>query len=87
MFELRSLRRVPLVVLVASLAGCAAVGPDYRRPAAALDAGFVNAGATATNAQATAGYMSPAANRFESFVGGQYFFGVDRRWFKYLFSC
>ena len=54
MFELRSLRRVTPALLAAGLAGCAAVGPDYRRPEATLDAGFVNAGATATNAQATA---------------------------------
>jgi outer membrane protein, multidrug efflux system len=37
-------------VLAAALAGCA-VGPDYKRPAAQLDAAFINAGASATNAQ------------------------------------
>ncbi|HSV70882.1 MAG TPA: efflux transporter outer membrane subunit [Methylibium sp.] len=40
-----------LVLMAAALSACA-VGPDYQRPAAKLDAGFVNAGATAANAQA-----------------------------------
>jgi multidrug efflux system outer membrane protein len=43
-----------LVVVAAGLAGCAAVGPDYERPAVALDEAFVNAGASESNAQATA---------------------------------
>jgi outer membrane protein, multidrug efflux system len=37
-----------------ALAGCAAVGPDYKRPAVALDAGFIGAGASAVNNQAPA---------------------------------
>ena len=37
-----------------ALAGCAAVGPNYTPPASTLDPAFVNAGASATNAQAPA---------------------------------
>jgi NodT family efflux transporter outer membrane factor (OMF) lipoprotein len=39
--------------VVFALAGCAAVGPDYQRPATALDAAFIGAGASALNAGAT----------------------------------
>lgn len=53
----------------AVLAGCA-LGPDYKRPTSALDAGFVNAGASAVNAQAASadiatfwrGFNDPALN-------------------------
>ncbi len=45
------LRRLLMVLAVSGLAGCAAIGPNYERPAIALDAGFVNPGATASNAQ------------------------------------
>lgn len=54
MSERASMWQLSWLCVAAGLAGCAAVGPDYRRPPASLDAGFVNAGATATNAQATA---------------------------------
>ena len=47
---------VAALVVAAALAGCAAVGPDYQRPASTLDsAGFVNAGASTTNAQPVSG--------------------------------
>ncbi len=36
-----------------ALAGCAAVGPDYQKPAVALDAAFIGAGASALNAGTT----------------------------------
>jgi outer membrane protein, multidrug efflux system len=36
-----------------ALAGCTTVGPDYQRPAQALDASFIGAGASAINAQPT----------------------------------
>jgi multidrug efflux system outer membrane protein len=52
MLEHRSMRPLWPALIAAGLAGCAAVGPDYQRPKAALDAGFVNAGAAATNTQA-----------------------------------
>ncbi len=46
----------PLVLVLAAsvLAGCAVVGPNYQRPAPALDAGFVNAGTGSTNSQPVA---------------------------------
>ncbi|MBX3609862.1 MAG: efflux transporter outer membrane subunit [Hydrogenophaga sp.] len=50
--RLSSLALAALVVV--SLAGCAAVGPDYQKPATPLDASFINAGASGTNAQAPA---------------------------------
>ncbi len=58
MFELpdhaaHTARRLPALLAAMVLAGCA-VGPDYKRPAAQLDTGFINAGADATNAQAPA---------------------------------
>ena len=53
MLELLTLRRL-LTLMAAGLAGCAAVGPNYQRPASTVDAGFVNAGAAATNTQAAA---------------------------------
>lgn len=42
------------LALAALLAGCA-VGPDHQPPQPRVEAGFVNAGATATNAQAPSG--------------------------------
>ena len=42
---------IALVVIAIALAACA-VGPDYRAPAIALDASYLNAGATAVNAAA-----------------------------------
>ena len=42
------------LLFTAALAGCSAVGPDYQRPAAVVDARFINAGATAVNTQAPA---------------------------------
>ncbi len=47
-------RRITLLMAALALAGCAAVGPDYQRPALTLDAGFIGAGASALNAQPTA---------------------------------
>lgn len=44
-------RRIAAVTLLAIVAGCA-VGPDYSRPAVPLDAGFINAGAASSNAEA-----------------------------------
>lgn len=48
--------RLTLAALAAAalLAGCA-VGPDHQAPRPQVDAGFVNAGATTTNAQAPSG--------------------------------
>jgi len=43
--------RVSIGALMLALGGCA-VGPAYTPPTSTLDAGFVNAGATGTNAQA-----------------------------------
>ena len=65
-------RLAPVAGLVAglfTLAGCV-VGPNYQRPPVALDSGFVNAGASATNAQPAApdiatfwrGFNDPALN-------------------------
>ncbi|WP_439607245.1 efflux transporter outer membrane subunit [Hydrogenophaga sp.] len=51
----RLLRLPAALGAVALLAACAAVGPDHQRPAPALDAGFINAGASATNAQPVGG--------------------------------
>ncbi len=42
------------LLFIAGLAGCSAVGPDYQRPAAVVDARFINAGATAVNTQTPA---------------------------------
>ena len=42
--------RLSICALMLALAGCA-VGPAYTPPTSTLDAGFVNAGATGTNAQ------------------------------------
>ena len=56
MFEIsrkRGSAAFALTLLATALAGCA-VGPDYKRPVAQLDAQFINAGATATNSQAPA---------------------------------
>lgn len=45
----------PLAALAAAaLASGCAVGPDYQRPAAPLDSGFINAGATGANAEPVA---------------------------------
>lgn len=41
-------------LLTSALLAACAVGPDYKPPATTLDAGFVNAGASATNANAPA---------------------------------
>ncbi len=41
-----------LPLAAAALAACTTVGPDYRKPAVALDAGFVAAGAAKTNSAA-----------------------------------
>jgi len=49
--------RIPLLTpltLALALAGCAAVGPDYKKPATALDATFIAAGASAANSQPVA---------------------------------
>lgn len=46
------MRKTLTGIAAAALLSACAVGPDYQRPASALDAGFVNAGATAVNAQA-----------------------------------
>jgi outer membrane protein, multidrug efflux system len=53
MFEISLTRRAHLIPLVAAmvLAGCAAVGPDYKAPAASIDSAFINAGATSTDAR------------------------------------
>lgn len=45
----RSKLFIASAALAAALAGCA-VGPDYQRPAGALDASFISAGANAVNA-------------------------------------
>lgn len=47
------LRLAAAAIAVLALGACA-VGPDYRRPETALDAGFVNAGASATRSEAPA---------------------------------
>ncbi|MEO6743554.1 MAG: efflux transporter outer membrane subunit [Caldimonas sp.] len=47
-------RQIGALFALLSLAGCAAVGPNYKPPASSLDPAFVNAGASATNAQAPA---------------------------------
>jgi NodT family efflux transporter outer membrane factor (OMF) lipoprotein len=44
----RILLLTPLALTLA-LAGCAAVGPDYKKPATALDASFITAGASANS--------------------------------------
>ena len=44
-----SFAKLLAATLVATLTGCA-LGPDYQRPAATLDAGFVGAGSAAVNA-------------------------------------
>lgn len=44
--------RFTTLAVATLLAGCAAVGPDHQSPSVALDAGFINAGATGTNSQA-----------------------------------
>ncbi len=41
--------RVSAALAMLALAGCAAVGPDYRAPATALDPGFVGAGVATLN--------------------------------------
>lgn len=46
-------RLLPLAAGLA-LAGCAAVGPDYKKPATPLDAGFIAAGSSAANSQPVA---------------------------------
>lgn len=65
-----ALRLWPVAVASAALlAGCA-VGPNYQRPATALDAAFVNAGGTAVNSQPASadiasfwrGFNDPALN-------------------------
>jgi multidrug efflux system outer membrane protein len=43
--------RVPLCLVAAVLLSACAVGPDYQRPATALEPGFVNVGAAAVNPQ------------------------------------
>jgi len=56
--------KTPFISLAAAalLAGCT-LGPDYKRPASTLDAGFINAGASAVNAQ-------PASAEIASFWRG-----------------
>ena len=44
------MRSAIAAAVLSALAGCA-VGPDYRAPALAVDAGFVNAGSASVNAQ------------------------------------
>ena len=53
MFDSRSVKRASLTPLVAALvlAGCASVGPNYKAPAIPLEPGFINAGATSTDAR------------------------------------
>lgn len=46
--------RVIAVAAALALAGCAAVGPDYQRPASTLDARFIAAGSPGANAQPVA---------------------------------
>ncbi len=49
--------RIPLLTplaLALALAGCAAVGPDYKKPATALDTTFITAGSSAANSQPVA---------------------------------
>ena len=47
------MRLTPLAVALI-VAGCAAVGPDYKKPATALDANFIAAGASGANGQPVA---------------------------------
>lgn len=54
MFERHATRALAGAIALAGLTGCAAVGPDYQRPPAPLDAAFVHAGSTAPTAQASA---------------------------------
>ena len=43
--------RASVLTMALLLAGCAAVGPDYRQPTLALDPAFIGAGASALNSQ------------------------------------
>ena len=47
-------RQIGALGALLGLAGCAAVGPNYQPPTTSLDPAFVNAGSSATNAQAPA---------------------------------
>ncbi len=58
MFERHARPALVTALALAGLAGCAAVGPNYQRPTAALDTTFVNAGSAAANAQASADIAS-----------------------------
>jgi multidrug efflux system outer membrane protein len=44
-------RALMLALAAAAVAGCTTVGPDYQRPALALDSGFVGAGTSALDAR------------------------------------
>ncbi len=58
-----SVGRVAALTAALMTAGCA-VGPDYRAPSLALDAGFINAGSLSVNAQTPAADIAAFWNAF-----------------------